>query len=107
MVCFVGAAAVITGSSNSKIIIACYGWNSPFPDLADHFIWPDIITNQVAQAIDKIGLSAVYILEKPFKRRQVGVNIAEQSNFTHECSFCSLFDLADKYFQTGIDKAAP
>jgi hypothetical protein len=74
-ICFVGAAAIVTMTANAKIIVSGNAGDTAFTDLINDLVGPDIITYQVAEAINSIGFLSFKIGKKRLKRRQVCMDI--------------------------------
>src|SRR5579872_3941550 len=68
----VSAAAVIAAAADAKVVVARDSGDATAADLANNFIGPDIIADQVAKAINGIGLTTLHIGKKGFESRQVG-----------------------------------
>src|SRR5450432_274286 len=85
----VGAAAVVAGSADTEVIIARNRGNAAFADLANDFIGPDIVPDQIAQAVDRVGFAGFEVFKEGFKGWKVSVDVGEEGNF-HYLTFGTL-----------------
>jgi len=53
----VGAAAVVAVTADTKVVVAGDGGDASFADLVDDFVGPDVVTDEVAEAVDGVWSS--------------------------------------------------
>ena len=73
----VSAAAVVAGAADAEVIVAGDGRDAAAANFANDFVWPAIVTDEVAKAIDGVGFTGVYVFKQGFEGREVSVNVAE------------------------------
>lgn len=74
---FVRAAAVVTCRADANVIVASDRRDAVGADTFDNLVRPDVVADQVTQAVDGIRTLALNIGQTCFERGQVGVNIAD------------------------------
>jgi hypothetical protein len=75
---FISSTAVVTGATDTEVIVSGNGGDTAFAYFVNHFVGPNVVSNQVAQAIDCIGLLAVEVFKKGLECGKVGMYIGEQ-----------------------------
>jgi len=73
----VSAAAVVTGATYTEVIIPGNCWYPTTANLIDDLIRPDIVSDQVAQAIDYVRLLLLDACKEGFEGGKVGMYIAK------------------------------
>jgi hypothetical protein len=79
-----GRAAVVAGAAYAIVVVAGEGGDAAAAYFVDDLIGPDIVSYQVAQTVDGIGLLVLDAYKQCFEGGEVGVYVAEQGNF-HGC----------------------
>lgn len=73
----VGTAAVVNAPANTKVIVPGDGRDAPAAYFPDDFVGPDIVADEVAEAINGVGLAALDVGETGFEGGQIGVDVGE------------------------------
>ena len=55
----IGATTVVAGTADAEIIIPCYGRDAPGAYFVDNFVRPGVITDQITETVNCIGLLLV------------------------------------------------
>ena len=73
----VSTAAIITASAYTKIIVSCDGRDTTLADFVNYFIRPDIISDQITQAVNCIGITGFKIFKKSLQGRQISMYVGK------------------------------
>src|SRR5690625_1334775 len=77
----VGAAAIVGVEPDALVVVAGDGRGAPFAEDVDDLVRPDVVSNQVAQAVDGIRTSPVNVLQHNLEGGEIGVDVGEGSYF--------------------------
>ena len=69
MISFIRTPAVISGDADALIIVSGDRGNIPFSDFVDNLIGPDVVADEITQAIDKIRFLLFYAFEASLQSR--------------------------------------
>lgn len=83
LVHFIGAAAVVAFPADAEVVVPRNGRDVALSDFIYHLVCPDVVAHQIPEAVDEVGLPGLHIGKKRLQSRQVGVDVAEQSNLAH------------------------
>jgi hypothetical protein len=80
VLCFIRASAFVTHRPDAFVVVSGDdGYASP-SDHINHFIGPNVISDEVSQAVDGIGLLFRHAFEAGFEGWQIGMDVAKECN---------------------------
>jgi hypothetical protein len=78
--CFIRASTFVAHRADAFIVVPGDDGYASLSDQIHHFIGPNIISDEVSEAVDGIRLLFRHAFEAGFEGRQIGVYIAEERN---------------------------
>ena len=67
------------------------GLLSSSPYLINYLVWPNVVTNQIAETIDDVRLLLSKISKERFERWKISVNVREKCNLHYFAAVKGLF----------------
>src|SRR5579863_1601981 len=73
----IGTATVVTRAADAEIVVTDDGGDAASANLPDDFVGPNIVANEVAEAVDGVGPLLFDIFKEGIEGREVGMDVGK------------------------------